>query len=529
MNQLKFFIVLCLFGLHLNGQNNAPKNIIIMIGDGMGFEHIDASLYYQGQAKDNIWNTFPVRLSAATYNAGKSYNSLTAWKNKDYVIQDFTESAAASTAISTGSLTLNNQIGISTNGVPLTNPVQIADKLGKSTGVVTSVPFCHATPAGFVGHNVSRLNYGELALEMIMFSRTRVIMGCGHPMYNNDGHILALPDYKYFNNENLFQVLSQEKSIYTSDNTNYIIQDMNGDDKPDPWLFSDNKESLDLIIQNQIHPDRFFFLAPAFETLSQMRSGTSETPFDIPFPSNIPDLSNMSLAALEILSNDTDGFFLMIEGGAIDWAAHENDLTRMIEEMMEFEKTAEAVCNWISVNSSWDETLLIVLADHECGYLLGEFDEIQGFQGVTDMGKGNLPGGKFLSDNHSNHLVPFFARGAMSHVFEFLASDMDSVRGNYLHISDVGKTIRYFWGEHAFSYPASVQTCSGSKVTISATSPYDMCTYHWYVNNTFCPEYSTPVIQLQVERDTEVYCQVICNNEILKTNISKIQVMQCSR
>ena len=85
----------------------------------------------------------------------------------------------------------------------------------------------------------------------------------------------------------------------------------------------------------------------------------------------MPTLTEMSLAALNVLDNDPDGLYLMIEGGAVDWAAHANQSGRMIEEAIEFERAVEAVLDWVQTNSNWGETLLIVTGDHETGYLTG--------------------------------------------------------------------------------------------------------------------------------------------------------------
>ncbi len=79
----------------------------------------------------------------------------------------------------------------------------------------------------------------------------------------------------------------------------------------------------------------------------------------------------MTKAALNVLDDDPNGFFIMIEGGAVDWAAHANQSGRLIEEMNDFNKSIEAVIRWIDTNSNWNETLVIITADHETGHLTG--------------------------------------------------------------------------------------------------------------------------------------------------------------
>jgi len=80
----------------------------------------------------------------------------------------------------------------------------------------------------------------------------------------------------------------------------------------------------------------------------------------------------MSIGALNVLNQDPDGFFLMIEGGAVDWMGHANDMPRYIEDQVAFNLAVASVIDWVEENSSWDETLLIVTSDHECGGIWGE-------------------------------------------------------------------------------------------------------------------------------------------------------------
>ena len=79
--------------------------------------------------------------------------------------------------MSTGVKTYDGAIGVDLEGLPLEHALELAEEKGKATGVVTSVEWSHATPAGFVAHNVSRNNYAEIAQEMIYDSAVDVIMG----------------------------------------------------------------------------------------------------------------------------------------------------------------------------------------------------------------------------------------------------------------------------------------------------------------------------------------------------------------
>jgi len=156
------------------------------------------------------------------------------------------------------------------------------------------------------------------------------------------------------------------------------------------------------------------------------------------YPQGVPSLETMTQGALNVLSADPDGFFVMIEGGAVDWANHSNDMGRMIEEQIDFNDSVQAVVDWVSANSSWDDTLLIVTADHETGYLWGPGSGTPAtFNPIVDNGAGNLPGYQYNSGGHTNSLVPLYAIGNGSGLFYGVAVGSDSVRGPYVDNTDI--------------------------------------------------------------------------------------------
>ena len=128
----------------------------------------------------------------------------------------------------------------------------------------------------------------------------------------------------------------------------------------------------------------------------------------------------------------------MIEGGAVDWAAHSNYSGRMIEELNSFNITVENVVKWVEKNSNWEETLLIVTADHETGYLTG----VDGFNSqIKSSGKGKLPKMKWNSNNHTNVLIPLYAKGSNSELFDDYADELDSLRGYFIQNSEIGQIL----------------------------------------------------------------------------------------
>jgi alkaline phosphatase len=175
----------------------------------------------------------------------------------------------------------------------------------------------------------------------------------------------------------------------------------------------------------------------------------------------IPTLTTMSLAALNVLSQNKNGFFVMIEGGAIDGASHSNNAERMVYEQTAFVKAVEQVVDWVEENSNWDETLLIVTADHETGCLWGDIafidqnnngkfdasqDEFVNYQPIEANDCGQLPSMKYFSKGHTNSLVPFWAKGASAKGLEKYyygedkkAAEMWNFSGKYIDNTHLGK------------------------------------------------------------------------------------------
>ncbi|MEI7981031.1 MAG: alkaline phosphatase [Bacteroidota bacterium] len=441
-----------------------PKNIIILIGDGMGYNQIKALDFYLGM-NAQVFEQFPVQLAMATYpvKAGEykdglpgsnyfatGYNTVAAWKDTAFLRKNFTESAAAATAMATGFKTYNNAIGMSVVYDTLKNLIECAKALGKSAGVVSTVPFSHATPAGFTVHNKVRTNYGQIACQMLFDSRCDVMMGCGNPMFDDDGKKLQgkWKDSKYVGDSVLWQQLirgSGERTRFLIHGKIRTAGDCNGDGKPDPWTLITKMDDFQNLEKGKT-PKRVLGCPEVYSTLQQARTfSKGETkdspPYTTPFVSSVPSLALMVTGALNVLDSNPNGFFCMIEGGAIDWAAHSNQKGRLIEELTGFGEAVKAVVHWVGTHSNWNETMVIVTGDHETGYLWGGAP----FVPVKNNGQGQLPGMQFNSDNHTNSLLSFFAKGPGSDLYKGFADEYDSIRGPFIQNSEISQLIQLLW------------------------------------------------------------------------------------
>lgn len=203
-----------------------PRNIIIMVADGAGFNHFAAAAAHNGEDQISaIFRQFPVRLAAATYAAGGSYDPDKAWADPASLKSGATDSAAAATALSTGTKTKNGALGVDADEKSVMHLMEIAESIKKSTGVVTSVPFSHATPAGFIVHQAGRNSYGKIAEEMIQSSRTDVIIGCGHPMFDNQGRERSEPKFKYLDEKEWTALLDGRAGSHTDADQNGALDD----------------------------------------------------------------------------------------------------------------------------------------------------------------------------------------------------------------------------------------------------------------------------------------------------------------
>lgn len=421
-----------------------PRHVIVMISDGTSFNTWRMASIYEGKVNQQPYEqdtfvrfacqTLPLTMqgkpsgktpaSPMTYDPAGVWNSTPikgavaetlpsdfktasvptdTFEGYKHLKSRYTDSAASATALSTGVKTYNGSINWADapaqTGAPLTSIYQIAADAGLSVGVVTSVPFCHATPAAFAAHNISRNNYHDLAREMLRTGTHAVIMGGGHPAFDHNGEPRT-PKYEYLD-EQLWSEIRQARESKRPFNGYHVIS---------------AREEFEQLANGADVPSKVFGLAEVASTLQQKRRGyrAGETPFSSPMNDNVPTLKTMAIGALRVLANDPDGFFVMIEGGATDLAAHSNHTSRAIEELVDFNRTVEAVIEFVDRPGDaidWSNTLLIITTDHGNGLPLGANSVEEFFAPIEDCGKGKMPRVIWHTHGHTGELVPLFARG----------------------------------------------------------------------------------------------------------------------
>ena len=389
------------------GAAQAKRNIILMISDGAGFHTWQAASMYQGRWDNAQRKSRQVYDGPGWVNYGCTTYSLNAdgqpmgydidkmWSDFNYAISAYTDSAASATALNTGQKTYNGAVSVDSSHRPIQTIAEIAQQQGLATGSVTSVPLSHATPACVDAHNSARGNYAAIAKEIVYGSELNVVMGAGHCEYDDNGKPAEASDV-YIGGKTTLAELREGKT-------------------GKGWTFIEQKSEFEKLADfSQPTPERVFGLAQVNSTLQASRS-TPE------LNDNVPNLATMTKAALNVLDNNPEGLFLMVEGGAVDWANHGNDLDLAIAEQIDFNEAVEAVVQWVEQSGGWENTLVILTADHECGYLWGP----EAYTQLIDNGPGKTPGHKYFHNSHSNMLVPVYTKGVGSELFEQYAKNQD--------------------------------------------------------------------------------------------------------
>lgn len=457
---------------------NAPKNIILMINDGCGIAPITMAEYYTGEPAPfrdfpiQVWNNTHASVSTSIVTSLKNWNntyeSRLAWTGKDYfwARKNATCSGASGTAIATGKKTYYYSLGVDIKKNALKSIARYAKDMGKAAGVATNAPYNDATPGAFFTNNVDRLNSGELARQVIIESNADVIIGCNHPEYDIHAQKLTEPDYSSIGGIEMLEGLRNNATEFAvASNSGWTqVRDIDGDGTPDPWTFVEDSAGLVQYLHGENTPKRLFGLMPVDGSMQFYRTGINpqEVHFD-DWNKGMPRLWQIGMTAINCLSKNENGFFLMIEGDMVDNAGHKNQRGRHIEEQMEFNQTVDSVIAWIEKYSSWDETLLIITADHETGFVadpyLKEDSILLNHWQIIDKGIGNVPDLEYYSLDHTNQLVPLFAKGAGSEVLATYADEWDFVRGKFMNNSEIGQSMFELWDGKACQFVNEAPKC----------------------------------------------------------------------
>ncbi len=364
---------------NLTSQIFNNKSVILMIGDGFGFEQMElAQLIELGKEGSLTVENLLYHLDVTTSSASNV----------------ITDSAAAATAMATGYKTNNGMISISPLNSILETILEMSRTNNKSTGIATTTEITHATPAAFMSHVSSRSNYAEIARQIVEESDVDVVLGGGLVRFDQtDLDTLEAKGYDLVYNRTSLMSSYSERIF---------------------GLFSDAH------------------LPYEFER-------------DI---ETTPSLTEMTLKALDLLDTNDKGFFLMVEGGRIDHACHDNNKINTALEAIEF---LNAVSQVISYLDSRQDVLLIVTADHETGGLKIINDSLNNTLPSTSntflenklirLERLNNVTTSWSTTGHTSKNVPFFSNSLNLNNFENMSTientDIFNIINQYLEIPEI--------------------------------------------------------------------------------------------
>ena len=313
------FALLAVFILPTQAQQ--PKYVFYFIGDGMGVNQVLGTEMYQSELKGEIGVTpllftqFPYATVAHTFSASNGV----------------TDSAAAGTALATGNKTKNGAIGVNKDMAEVSSVAVWAKNNGYKVGISTSVSIDHATPASFYAHENSRNNSYQIGLDLI----------------ESNFDFYAGSDFVNPTNKNAKDGKTYESLYDLTAKAGYTLARGYKDYQKKA------KKAQKMIL---------------FQSEAASAKDNGSIPYAIDRQKGDMTLSEITRAGINFLSkNNEKGFFLMVEGGKIDWACHSNDGATALTEVQDFDNAIKVAYEFYEQHP--EETLIVITADHETGGL----------------------------------------------------------------------------------------------------------------------------------------------------------------
>lgn len=311
---LYFLVFLFLCGIAC--AQGTPKYVFYFIGDGMGVNQVNGTEMYLAEKQGRIgveslcFTQFPVATTARTYSASNS----------------ITDSSAGGTALACGVKSYNGAIGVDAQKQRVTSVAELAKRAGNKVGITTSVSVDHATPASFYAHQNDRNMYYEIA---------RDLPKADFEFYAGSGFLKPNRSYTHKDTLDIFPILEE---------AGYTVARGYADFK------AKEKEARKMVL------------------IQKKEAGAVALPYAIDHQEGDLTLAEITESAISFLTKDRKkGFFLMVEGGKIDWACHANDAATVFNEVIDMDNAVKIAYEFYKKHPK--ETLIVITADHETGGL----------------------------------------------------------------------------------------------------------------------------------------------------------------
>ena len=371
--------ILAIFNSCTYHRSKDVKNVIYLIGDGMGFGAVTTTLLTHEQVTG--FEMAPVVGLQETCSADNHV----------------TDSPAGGTALATGTRTRNGYLGVDPEGKQLTSILKKAQKMGKKTGIVVNTTLTEATPAAFYAGVKSR-NEGYKIAEQFVESGVDVAIGAGQSVFIDRPDSLDL----------IWELKKKNYDVYLD--YKYI-------------LGTDSEKYVAILPMSQVHRRNQPQVSRSALDGSVIGKATMRAAKGECIKEDTIDISNpseyLSIAATRAIKalekNGRKGFFLMIESAIIDGYGHNNDSEGMKLEMYDFNNTLMLMIDYVNKNPG---TLLVVTADHETGGTGIAYNQ-------HEIGKKSKVQLNFSTKGHTGTVVPVFAYGTGAEYFSGVMKNTD--------------------------------------------------------------------------------------------------------
>lgn len=287
----------------------------------------------------------------------------------------YPDSAATATSLCTGVKTYNAAINIDPSGHQLQTVAHLAQERGYAVGTVTSVPISHATPAASYAHNVSRDDFQDLSRDLLGLPSAShphtplpgldvlIGSGAGTESKTDKGQgANFIPGNRYLTAADL-------QTVDVAHGGRYVVAQRTPGQSGTAVLQAatataarSGKRLLGMFgFAKTGHLP--FQTADGDYRPAPGKTGKAEEYSDADLREN-PTLADMTAAAITVLSRNPQGFWMMVEAGDVDWANHDNNLDASIGAVKSGDAAVKVITDWVEQHSNWNESLLIVTADH---------------------------------------------------------------------------------------------------------------------------------------------------------------------
>lgn len=352
--------------------------------------------YDSAIAGPNPWSFGKYATAAMSYLKGQSANAADkeAVKATGRALHAYTDSSTSAASAFNGIKSFNNGLNVTPEGKPVPTLWHELQKKGWALGTATSVPFDHASPAGTYARNVYRDDYQDIAREMLgLKDVVEEVTGAEHlpglDVVLGAGAVKESPRFEHVKEQGVnsadgttYLANADEKAVDIANGGKYVVVERTAG-KPGRELLEAAAEKAAAgghrllgVFGTQYGNLPYRTANGDYKPVAGVRGTQTYTEADL---TENPTLSDMTRAALKVLTREKGRpFALFVEAGDVDFALHDNNLDSAIGALYSGEAAIQVIIDWVEKNSNWDESAMIVTADHGHTLVIDDLNAIAG-------------------------------------------------------------------------------------------------------------------------------------------------------